>query len=315
MGKSKLLTTLKLFAMAAFATVMLAGCSDQYLVFKPKGPVAETQYHLIMLSVYLCAIVVIPVLLLTAWIVWRYRDTPGNKAAYMPDWHDNKVMEIIWWGIPVVIIGTLGFFTVRDTFALTKPPVTDVKPITIQVTSLDWKWLFQYPDQKIATVNYAEIPAGVPVQFVLTSDAPMNSFWVPELGGQEYTMPGMAMRLWLQADKPGEYFGSGANFSGEGFAHMQFKVISKPQAEFNNWVEDVKKTNNPLTKEGYADLVKPGVVNQPVTFSSLPEGLFDDVVNENGGKYFRHNMNTEENTKNMNMDGNDHKMSMNMDHK
>ncbi|HJV46837.1 MAG TPA: ubiquinol oxidase subunit II [Bacillota bacterium] len=318
MGKSKLLHSLKVIALAAIATGMLAGCSDQYIVLKPQGPVAQTEYNLIMLSVYLCAIVVIPVLALTAWIVYRYRDVPGNKAPYMPNWHDSKILEIVWWGIPIVIIGTLGFFTVRDTFTLTKPPVQDVKPITIQVTSLDWKWLFQYPDQKIATVNYAEIPAGVPVQFVLTSDAPMNSFWVPSLGGQEYTMPGMAMRLWLQADKPGEYFGSGANFSGEGFAHMQFKVVAKPQAEFNNWVQDVKKTNNPLTKEGYADLVKPGVVNQPITFSSLPEGLFDEVVDKNGGKYFRHTMDMDDSTKHemSNMDQNSSKkeMSMNMGH-
>ncbi|MGD8192323.1 ubiquinol oxidase subunit II [Brevibacillus ginsengisoli] len=289
LGKTKLLNRVKLLFMGILATVILAGCDNsQYIVLNPKGPVAQTELNLIIISVILCAIVVIPVLALLVYIVWRYRDKPGNTAPYQPNWHDSKTLEIIWWGIPIVIIGVLGYFTVRDTFALTKPPVSDNKPITIQVTSLDWKWLFQYPDQKVASVNYVEIPAGVPVQFVLTSDAPMNSFWVPQLGGQEYTMPGMAMRLWLQADKPGEYFGSGANFTGAGFAHMQFKVVAKPQAEFEKWVDDVKKSSPALTKEGYADLVKPGT-SEVQTFSSFPEGLFNEVVNKNGGIYMHHN--------------------------
>jgi cytochrome aa3-600 menaquinol oxidase subunit II len=310
MGKSPLLNGFKLVAMAALTTVLLAGCSNKYIVLDPQGPVAETQKNLIYLSVILCAIVVIPVLILLAWIVYRYRDTPGNKAPYQPEWHDSKVLETIWWGIPIVIIGILASYTARDTYALAKPIVTDAKPVTIQVTSLDWKWLFQYPDQKIATVNYVEIPAGVPVQFVLTSDAPMNSFWIPQLGGQEYTMPGMAMRLMLQADKPGEYEGMGANFSGEGFAHMNFKVISKPQAEFENWVKDVQKNNNPLTKDGYTQLSKPGTADR-MTFSSYPAGLFDDTVNKNGGKYMNHdNMNQDQmNHEIMNQDGTKHDMS------
>lgn len=287
--KTKLLNRVKLLFMGILATVLLSGCDySQYIVLDPKGPVAQTQLNLIVISTILCAIVVIPVLALLVYIVWRYRDKPGSTATYKPNWDDSKTLEIIWWGIPIVIIGILGYFTVRDTFALTKPPVSDNKPITIQVTSLDWKWLFQYPDQKVASVNYLEIPTGVPVQFVLTSDAPMNSFWIPQLGGQEYTMPGMAMRLWLQADHPGEYFGSGANFTGKGFAHMNFKVVAKPQAEFEKWVEEVKKSSPALTKEGYAELVKPGLAKE-ATFSSFPEGLFNEVVNKNGGIYMKHN--------------------------
>nr|WP_231571094.1 ubiquinol oxidase subunit II [Paenibacillus sp. VKM B-2647] len=270
--------------MAVFA---LSGCSGKFVVLDPQGPVAATQQRLIVLSAVLCAIVIIPVLAILVFIVWRYRDKPGNKAPYTPDWHDSKLLETIWWGIPIIIIGILGTYTARDTFALAKPPVSDTTPITVQVTSLDWKWLFTYPDQHIATVNYVQIPAGVPVRFQLTSDAPMNSFWVPQLGGQEYTMPGMAMQLWLQADKPGVYYGTGANFSGKDFAHMRFDVEAKPQAEFNQWVSSVKQTAPALTKSGYEQLVQPGT-SEKTLYSSYPDGLFDDIVNKNGGMYMHH---------------------------
>ena len=145
MKKSTKLRGLMLLITGLLSTVLLAGCDSRFVVFDPQGPVAQTQYRLIILSVILCAIVVIPVLGITAFIIWRYRDTPGNKAPYKPHWDDSKVLEILWWGIPIVIIGILGYFTARDTYALARPPVTDSKPIEIQVTSLDWKWLFQYP--------------------------------------------------------------------------------------------------------------------------------------------------------------------------
>jgi cytochrome aa3-600 menaquinol oxidase subunit II len=288
--KQKLLNRFSLFFVAALTMIMMSGCSSNYIVLDPKGPVGQTELHLIVISVILCAIVVIPVLAILVYIIYRFRDKPGNDAPYTPDWSDSKVLEIIWWGIPIIIIGILGYFTAKDTYALTKPPVTNAKPITIQVTNLNWKWLFQYPDQKIATVNYAEIPAGVPVQFVLTSDAPMNSFWVPQLGGQEYAMPGMAMRLWLQADHPGKYFGSGANFTGKGFAHMQFQVEAKPQADFDAWAKSVKQTAPALTKEGYVNLTSKQETSNVQTFSSYPEGSFEDTVNKNGGKYYHHDM-------------------------
>ncbi|WCK54459.1 cytochrome c oxidase subunit II transmembrane domain-containing protein [Aneurinibacillus sp. Ricciae_BoGa-3] len=290
MKKQKLLNRVSLFFVAALTMIMMSGCSSNYIVLDPKGPVGQTELHLIVISTILCAIVVIPVLAILVYIVYRFRDKPGNDAPYTPDWSDSKVLEIIWWGIPVIIIGILGYFTAKDTYALTKPPVTDAKPITIQVTNLNWKWLFQYPDQKIATVNYCEIPAGVPVQFVLTSDAPMNSFWVPQLGGQEYAMPGMAMRLWLQADHPGKYFGSGANFTGKGFAHMQFQVEAKPQAEFDAWAKSVKHTAPALTKEGYVSLTSKQDTSNVQTFSSYPDGSFEETVSKNGGQYYHHDM-------------------------
>lgn len=287
MDKRKLWSRAKLLVLSALLPVMLAGCDNKFIVLDAKGPVAETQQKLIILTMVLCAVVVIPVIILLWWIVAKYRDKPDNKAPYEPEWNDSKVLETIWWGIPIIVIIVLGYFTARDTIALAKPPVSDTKPINIQVTSLDWKWLFQYPDQGIATVNYIEIPAGVPVHFQLTSDAPMNSFWIPQLGGQVYTMPGMAMGLYLQADEPGEYFGSGANFSGKDFAHMRFQVVSKPQADFNKWVEEVKANGNALTMEGYNELMKPGT-SEKTLFASYPKELFDHVVEKNGGGYMEH---------------------------
>lgn len=186
----------KFFILGLLASLMLAGCDrSKFIVLDPKGPVGRQEMDLIIISVILCAVIIIPVLAIFFHIIFRYKDTPGNKAPYQPEWADSKVLEIVWWGIPVVIIAILGVFTARTTLNLTKPPVKDVTPVVVQVTSLDWKWLFTYPGQRIATVNYAVIPAGVPIQFVLTSDAPMNSFWVPQLGGQEYSMPGMSMGL------------------------------------------------------------------------------------------------------------------------
>ena len=309
MNWSTLLKRSKLLFLAAFAPLLLAGCSrSQFLVFDPKGPVGKTEMDLIIFSVVLCAIVIIPVLFLLVYIVYRYRDKPGNTAPYQPEWADSKVLEIIWWGIPIIIIGVLGFYTAKTTFALTKPPTQNVKPITVQVTNLDWKWLFTYPGQKIGTVNYAEIPTGTPVQFVLTSDAPMNSFWVPQLGGMEYTMPGMAMGLWLQADKPGTYFGSGASFTGAGFAHMQFQVVAKPEAEFNQWVDSVKKSAPALTEAGYKDLAKQGLA-QKQDFGSIPDNLFENIVLKNGGKYYPHHM---DNMKMSNDQTNTTSTSMNM---
>lgn len=269
-------------------TALLTGCDmSKYIVLDPKGPVGSQELDLIIISVILCAIIILPVLGIFIYILVRYKDKPGNNAPYQPEWTDSKVLEVIWWGIPIIIVAILGIYTAKITINLTKPPIKDVKPVVVQVTSLDWKWLFTYPGQRIATVNYAMIPAGVPIQFILTADAPMNSFWVPQLGGQEYTMPGMSMGLWLQADKTGTYFGSGANFTGRGFAHMQFKVKAVSQADFNKWAAGIKKGSPALTNAGYKALSKPNNIKE-LSYSSFPKNLYENIVNKNGGIYYHH---------------------------
>lgn len=267
-----------------FGLILLSGCDERFPVLHPVGPVGQKELDLIILSAILVGIVIIPVLALLVFIVIRYRDKPGNQAPYRPNWSESKWLEIIWWSIPVVIIGILATVTIKGTFALTKPPENSGEPLTVEVMSLDWKWLFLYPEQGVATVNYTHIPAGRPIQFILTSDAPMNSFWVPALGGQEYTMPGMAMRLWLQANEVGTYQGKGANFTGKGFAHMQFDVVVQSEKDFQKWAKQVKKNSPVLTKAGYEKLSEPGLT-ETKSFSSFPENLYMDIVMRDGGKY------------------------------
>ncbi|WP_052329779.1 ubiquinol oxidase subunit II [Thermicanus aegyptius] len=271
---------------------VISGCGQQYTVLNPKGPVGEIQFNLIVISAILLAVVIIPVLIFFAYIVFRYRDKPGNKASYMPEWDDNKVLETVWWAIPIIVIGALAVFTVRDTFVLAEQPSKGVKPITIQVTSLDWKWLFLYPEQGIATVNYVVIPTVTPVRFELTTDAPINSFWVPQLGGQKYTLPGKALNLWLEAKEEGSYFGTANNFSGKGFTEMKFQVIAKPNPKFSDWVEQVKGSAPELTRKGYEELSKPGLVEKQ-DYASFPPDLFDYIIDKNGGQYYKENRKNE----------------------
>lgn len=278
----RMLTPVLIMLMA----VMLSGCGEQFIVLDPKGPIGESQKDLIYFSTILCSVIIVPVLILTAIIVWRYRDKPGSKAPYNPNWEHSTKLEITWWTIPIIAILILAIVTVKYTYALepSKPIESAKEPITIQVTSLDWKWLFKYPDEDIATVNYIKIPEDVPIKFQLTSDTAMNSFWVPQLGGQIYTMSGMAMTLFLQADEQGSYFGSGANFTGKDFAQMTFKVDATSEEEYKAWIEEVKAKSPSLTMEGFEKLTEPGTSDVQL-FSSFPEGLFNKIVKQyvNGG--------------------------------
>jgi cytochrome o ubiquinol oxidase subunit 2 len=257
---------------------LLSGCGD-VMVLNPKGPIGQGQKDLIILTSILCAVVLVPVLAMTAFIVYRYRDRPDNKAPYRPNWSHSTILETIWWVVPVLIIAVLAVVTVRATYALepSKPIASEKKELVVQVTSLDWKWLFTYPEQGVAAVNELYIPEDVPIRFELTSDAPMNSFWIPQLGGQVYAMSGMAMTLYLQADEAGTYYGSSANFSGEHFAHMTFDAVAVPRQQFDEWVEQVKKTSPALTQEGYDALAVPGTTEVQY-FSAFPEGLFERIV-------------------------------------
>ena len=261
---------------------VISGCSsEQYIVLDPKGPIGESQKDLILISTLLCAVIIVPVLILTAVIVWRYRDRPGRKAAYKPEWEHNTKLEITWWSIPIIIIAILGTVTVYYTYKLepSRAIESTKEPITIQVTSMDWKWLFKYPGEDIATVNYVKFPEDTPIRFQLTSDTAMNSFWIPQLGGQLYSMSGMAMNLYLQADEQGSYYGSGANFNGEDFAQMTFTADAVSEEEYKAWVQEVKNAAPPLTLDGYKELQKPGRSDVQL-FSSFPEGLFEQIVTQ-----------------------------------
>ncbi len=292
----KLPQTLRWFAALSMLMVVLfvfTGCSD-VSVLNPKGPIAEQQRDLMFLTTALCSIVIVPVLILTAIIIWRYRDRKDRKAAYSPNWEHSTKLEVIWWGIPIIVILAIAVITVQSTYALepSKPLKSDVKPITVQVTSLNWKWLFQYPEQGIATVNELKIPKGVPIRFQITADSPMNSFWIPQLGGQIYAMSGMAMTLYLQADELGKFWGSGANFTGKDFAKMYFDVDSITQDQFDQWVKGVKANSPVLTLDGYNQLAEPSS-SKVLTYSSFPDGLFEKIVTKYAASH-HHDMSVQE---------------------
>jgi cytochrome o ubiquinol oxidase subunit 2 len=245
-------------------------------VMNPKGLIASKQRDLIITATLLMLIVVIPVFLLTIFISWKYRS--GNKEAkYSPDWDHNSKAEMVWWGFPLVIILVLSIVTWKWTHDLDpfKPIQSNAKPMTVQVIALRWKWLFIYPEQGIASVNFVQFPEQVPIKFEITSDAPMNSFWIPQLGGQIYAMPGMMSQLNLIADEQGIFSGSSANLSGKGFAGMRFIAKASSQAEFDKWVVSVQGSSQSLNREEYKRLAEPSEYNQAAFYLLQDDGLFN----------------------------------------
>ncbi|MFC7394655.1 cytochrome aa3 quinol oxidase subunit II [Scopulibacillus cellulosilyticus] len=273
---------LKSFAALTLLLVSLTGCAaDNQNVLDPQGPVARTQFHLIVWSFILMALVVLGVFII--FIVVLVKNGKKNNPNYDPEDDGNVKLEVTWTVIPIIIVILLAIPTVKSTYDLEKPPKTaEAKtPMTIVVTSADWKWVFRYPEQNIETVNYVAIPSDRPIKFQLQAKGAMNSFWVPSLGGQAYTMPNMKMSLWLQADHPGDYLGRGANFTGKGFAHMQFHVLAKSDSDFNKWVQHVKSTAPPITQKKYDEIMKPGTVGR-MTFSSTPKDDRADIDMSSG---------------------------------
>lgn len=218
------------------------------------------------------ALVIGLVLVLFVVALVRFRDVPGNPSPYVPEWTTSRRLELLWMAIPLLIVAVIAVPTVRGTYALAHlPPTRD--PVVIDVTSLNWKWLFQYPHEHIATVNYVNIPAGTPVLFELTANSPMNTFWVPQLGGMEYTMPGRILPLWLEAAHPGTYLGRSANFSGLEFAKMGFTVHALAPRQFALWARQVKERAPKMTRQEYSRLLRWSVV-APKTYSGYPQGTF-----------------------------------------
>lgn len=254
-------------------------------VLDAKGSVAAQQRDLIYLAVGLMALIVIPVFALTFYVTWKYR--AGNqRATYMPDWDGNRKLEAIWWGFPTLIILILSVIIWQSSHALDpyRPLAAsagDKPPLAVQVVALQWKWLFIYPEQGIASVNHLQLPEDRPVRFEITADAPMNSFWIPQLGGQVYAMAGMITQLHLVADEPGTYRGSSANLSGEGFADMNFVAVATSQSEFDDWVESVRQSPNQLSREAYDKLAKPSRHSIVTSYASTEPGLHTTIV----GKY------------------------------
>ncbi|MED5606752.1 ubiquinol oxidase subunit II [Pseudomonas sp. JH-2] len=255
----------------------LGGCN--MVLFDPKGQIGADEKSLIITCTLLMLLVVVPVIVMTLAFAWKYRAS-NTKATYMPDWAHSTRIEVVVWLVPCIIIAILGWLTWESTHKLDpyRPLDSDVKPITIQAVSLDWKWLFIYPEQGIATVNEIAFPKDTPVNFQITSDTVMNSFFIPQLGSQIYSMTGMLTKLHLIANEEGVFDGISANYSGAGFSGMKFKAIATSEQGFQDWVAKVKSAQAGLTEEGFPALAKPSE-NVPATyFSSVTPDLFQHIL-------------------------------------
>ena len=273
----------RLFGILPFlGMLLLSGCN--WTLLDPKGQVGIEQKNLILIATGLMLLVVIPVIFMTIAFAWKYR--ASNKAAtYTPDWSHSTKIEVAVWTIPVLIIIALGYVTYKTTHELDpyRPLVSDVKPVQIDVVALDWKWLFIYPEQGIATVNKIVFPANTPVNFRVTSDSVMNSFFIPGLGGQIYAMAGMTTKLHLIANENGEFDGISANYSGAGFTGMKFKATATSQEDFDKWVAEVKQSPKKLDKAEYDALAKPSENNPVALYSEASPEQFQLIVDKYEG--------------------------------
>lgn len=253
------------------------GCGSQYVVFHPAGPVAQSELNVIVLSTVIVGVIIVLVWSLWAYVLVRFRDTPHNKAPYLPEWRHSRGLEIAIFALPVVVLLIIAIPTVKKTYVLAHVPSRH--PMVIDVTSLDYKWLFEYPTQQIATVNYVYMPVGRPVLFQLTANSPLGAFWAPNLGGMEYTIPNRVLPLWLEATRRGVFLGRNANFTGIDFWKMTFKVHAVDAGQFNAWVHHVKTTAPPMTHADWKRLLQRTVV-PPITYSAYPASTFPERSTE-----------------------------------
>jgi len=261
--------------MAAF---VLTGCQSGVLA--PMGLVANAEKKLLIAALCVMLIVVVPTIIMSFAFAIMYRK--NKKSTYAPDWAHNNWIEAVCWGIPCIIIVILGIWAWNTTHRYDPYRQLDVggKPMVIQAVSLRWKWLFIYPEQHIATVNRLVIPVNRQIEFQITSDAPMNAFFVPQLTSQIYAMAGMRTRLHAIAQKTGMMPGFSANFSGTGFTDMNFKVYSVPVSVFHHWVAHVASVQNPLTVSAYAQIAKPSTNVKPIMYSAVQPHLFNMILNQ-----------------------------------
>ena len=268
---------MKRIAIAAAVTLFTAGCNRG--IFDPVGPVAAAEKQILINSTAIMLAIIIPTMIATVAFAWWFR-RGNSKATYRPDWEYSGAIEMVVWAIPaltVMLLGGIAWIGSHD-LEPSKPLVSKVQPLKVDVVSLDWKWLFIYPDQGIATVNQLVVPAGTPVSFRLTSATVWNVFWVPQMGTMIYTMPRMATRLNLQADRQGSFNGLSGHFSGDGFPGMQFKVQSLPPDQFAMWAQGARGSGLKLDGAGYAELSKPSSYVKPMTYGAVAPALFDAIV-------------------------------------
>ncbi len=263
------------------AVLVILSYGLDFTVLDPAGLIAKQERGLMVVATLLSLTVVVPVFAMTFFIAWKYRVGNKTKPEYKPEWDGDRRIEAVWWGVPWALISVLSVIIWSSSHSLdpAKPLAASQRPMTIQVVALQWKWLFIYPEQNVATVNYVQFPEDTPIRFEITADAPMNSFWIPQLGGQIYAMEGMSTSLQLMADEVGEFRGSSANISGRGFAGMDFIARASSQADFDLWISQaVKKSDKRLNLASYTQLSKPSEDNPPTYYSSTEPDLYARVI-------------------------------------
>lgn len=257
-------------------------------VLDPKGMIADQERDLMFITFGLGMFVVIPVFIMLFTVAWKFRAS-NTKATYQPDFATHKGFELLWWGIPCVIIFIIAVITVISTHALDpyKPINSPVQPVKIQVVAMEWKWLFIYPDEGIATLNYINIPKDTPINFTITSDAPMNSFWIPALAGQVYAMSGMTTQLHVMADDAGTFNGASANISGEGFADMTFKVNALTESDYKDWVYKTSHATHTtlLTSDSYKKLAEQSRGDKETSYLLMDNDLYNEIIMKYASPY------------------------------
>lgn len=268
--------------------LMLSGCN--WVVMSPSGDVAVQQRDLIIISTFLMLIIIVPVIALTVFFAWKYRES-NTEAVYDPEWHHSTRLEVVIWAAPLVIIIALGAITWVSTHILDpyrpiarldadRPIPQDAKPLEVQVVALDWKWLFFYPEYGFATVNELAAPVDRPISFKITSSSVMNSFFIPALAGQIYAMPGMETKLHAVINKPGDFEGFSANYSGGGFSSMRFRFHGLAQADFDKWIEQNKAAGGNLDRAAYVELERPSEREPVRRYATVENGLYDAILNQ-----------------------------------
>lgn len=269
-------------AIGTLALLSIAGCKWQATgMLDPKGWVTHQELKLFYDTLALMLIVVIPVIIMSFAFVYHYQSSHRVRD-YKPNWSHSYFLETIWWSIPCVIIVILAVLTWKKTHELdpyAPLPGMEEKPMLVQAIALPWKWLFIYPEQKIATINYLQVPVGRQIEYWITADnVAMSAFFIPQLGSQIYAMAGMRTRLHLFANETGVFDGMNTQYNGGGFSDMHFSVHVVPEENMNSWYAGVKKSSKPLTKETYDELLKPSLGDKPQFFSNVEDGFFEDVI-------------------------------------
>lgn len=277
------------FRLAAIAPFLLGLGGCNFVVMHPAGDVAKQQADLVTFSTLLMLLIIVPVMVLTVVFAWRFRAS-NKAAAYDPEWDHSTELELVIWTVPLLIVICLGALTWMGTHLLdpyrsvgriaeNRPVSKETKPLVVDVVGLDWKWLFIYPEEKIATVNVLVAPVDRPITFAITSSTVMNSFYIPALAGQVYAMPGMETKLHAVMNAVGDYRGFSANYSGAGFSNMHFTFKAMNTADYDAWLAEAKRSSKTLDRQTYLALAKPSEGVPVETFGSVEDGLYRKVLN------------------------------------